>query len=59
MKEILDLKKQMLDIQVKALDLKYVPEEIQDNIQEAFREAWYQLSLANSLIEESKIFSYI
>ncbi len=59
MNEILELKKKILDIQTDILDEERIPQEFRDMIQDAFREAWYQLTLADCLIEETKIFTEI
>ena len=59
MNEILEFKKKILDIQTDILEKDSIPREFQDMIQDAFREAWYHLSLADNLITECKIFTEI
>lgn len=59
MKSITDIKKDLLEVQMEITESASIPCELQEDIQQAIRDAWYHLSLAGTLIEESKIFEQI
>lgn len=59
MKSITDIKKDLLEVQMNVTESVSIPSELQEEIQQAIRDAWYHLTYAGTLIEESKIFEQI
>ena len=59
MKSITDIKKDLLEVQMNITESASIPRDLQEEIQQAIREAWYNLTYAGTLIEESKIFEEI
>lgn len=58
-KTITDIKKDLVEIQLDVAQSTSIPSDFQLEILSALREAWYNLTLAGTLIEEVKVFENI
>ena len=59
MKTIADIKQDLLEVQMNITESASIPRTLQEDIQQAIRDAWYNLTLAACLIEEGKVFENI
>lgn len=59
MKTMTEIKQDLLEIQLHVTESVSIPSSIQEEIQQAIRDAWYSLTYAGTLIEEAKVFENI